>query len=505
MRLVYLLFVVLLFSGTSWPPAKQRVGEATYRPGKDYALFFAVDNYAVMNDLQNPIRNARDIAAVLSHQYGFETEVVQNPTYEEIEQKLASYQSDFQRGVKARDGQLFLFFTGHGLEDNDHGYFVPSDGDPGRAHRTAIPYGWLRGEIDAIDCNHILVMVDACHSATFNPAWQTKSNGRFNRPGEQFVDQTLQNFSQHRARLFITSDAVGEQTPDRSALARQLLEGLTSYRSNTNYLTSSILASNYLEKANPIPGGGEFGSDRSAGASCFLFFRTEMEVTDNTRTDLADWQAAEAQDDCAGYKAYLQKHPFGDFVSIAKEEIVPCEEEERMIAAWQRAKELNDCDTYDQFKVDFPDSPYTILVDKLKKDLACTPPPPPPPPLAEEEIFKIVERMPLFPGCSTSLTYDDRKQCAGEKFYEFIYSNIKYPAIAKDNGVEGMVVISFVVERDGTLSGIRILRNPGAGLGDEALRIVESMNTSGIRWAPGQQRGRAVRVQVNYPIRFRIP
>lgn len=471
------------------------------RPGKDYALFFAVDDYTAMNDLQNPIRNARDIAAVLSHQYGFTTEVVRNPTYEQIEDKLASYRADFQQGTKDRTGQLLVFFTGHGLEDNDHGYFVPSDGDPGRAHRTAVPYGWLRGEIDAIDCQHILVMVDACHSATFNPSWQTKSNRRFNRPGEQFVDQTIRNHNLHRARLFITSDAVGEQTPDRSALARQLLEGLTSYRSNTNYLTSSILASNYLERANPIPGGGEFGSDHSAGASCFLFFRTQLEVTDNTRTDLADWRTAEAADDCAGYRDYLTKHPAGDFVDIAREKIVPCEAEERMIAAWEQAKSRNDCASYEQFKKDHPQSPYAVLADNAIDKLDCGPKYEH---AATDEIFKVVERMPLFPGCSTSLDYETRRNCANEKLNEYVYGNVKYPTSARDNGVEGMAVISFTVEKDGTLTGIKIVRDPGAGLGEEALRVVKSMSDKNMIWTPGLMRGQAVRVQFNYPVRFKL-
>ncbi|MCP3930403.1 MAG: energy transducer TonB [Bacteroidetes bacterium] len=133
------------------------------------------------------------------------------------------------------------------------------------------------------------------------------------------------------------------------------------------------------------------------------------------------------------------------------------------------------------------------------------PPPPPPPPPAEEEIFKVVEEMPRFPGCEDSGgTMKEKKECADKKMLQFIYKNIKYPAIARENGVEGTVVIQFVVDKDGSISNARAVRDIGAQCGQEALRVVELMNTKGLKWAPGKQRGQSVRVQFNLPVKFRL-
>jgi protein TonB len=133
------------------------------------------------------------------------------------------------------------------------------------------------------------------------------------------------------------------------------------------------------------------------------------------------------------------------------------------------------------------------------KSVAPPPPPPPPPPPAVKEIFKVVEEMPRFMGCeNVDGDIKAKKACSDRKMLEFIYQNIKYPKIARENGVEGMVVIRFVVETDGSISSPEIVRDIGAGCGEEALRIVNMMP----EWIPGRQRGTPVRVQFNLPVRF---
>lgn len=136
---------------------------------------------------------------------------------------------------------------------------------------------------------------------------------------------------------------------------------------------------------------------------------------------------------------------------------------------------------------------------------APPPPPPPPPPPAEPEvaeIFKVVEEMPRFPGCESEGTLAEKKACADQKLLQFIYANIAYPSIARENGVEGTVVIRFVVNEKGLVSDSQILRDVGAGCGDEALRVVNLMNNMPERWTPGRQRGRAVKVYYTLPVKF---
>ncbi|MEL6837259.1 MAG: energy transducer TonB [Bacteroidota bacterium] len=131
-------------------------------------------------------------------------------------------------------------------------------------------------------------------------------------------------------------------------------------------------------------------------------------------------------------------------------------------------------------------------------------PPPPPIPQDEPNIVVIAEQMPIFGDCLNEADKALRKQCSDRAIMTFIGKRIRYPAIAKENGISGNAVIRFVVERDGTLSNIEVVRDPGTGLGDEALRVVQLMATEGAKWTPGKQRGRPVRVQFNLPVRFKL-
>ena len=134
------------------------------------------------------------------------------------------------------------------------------------------------------------------------------------------------------------------------------------------------------------------------------------------------------------------------------------------------------------------------------------PPPPPPPPEPEvEEIFKVVEQMPRFPGCEDiSGTDEEKKACAQKKMLEYIYKNLKYPAIARENGIEGMAVIQFVVGKDGSVKDAKIVRNLEGGCGEAALTVVDGMNNLPQKWTPGRQRGRNVKVLYTLPVRFKL-
>lgn len=104
----------------------------------------------------------------------------------------------------------------------------------------------------------------------------------------------------------------------------------------------------------------------------------------------------------------------------------------------------------------------------------------------EEESFVVVEEMPEFPGGMAKLT-------------EYLAKNIKYPQAARENGIQGRVFVNFVVERDGSISNVKVMRSLGGGCDEEAVRVVKSMP----KWEPGKQRGKAVRVSYNLPINFK--
>ena len=131
-------------------------------------------------------------------------------------------------------------------------------------------------------------------------------------------------------------------------------------------------------------------------------------------------------------------------------------------------------------------------------------PPPPPPPPVVEELFSIVESMPHLANCKDMGNQQQIKTCTREKLIQYIADNLKYPPHAKNQGIEGIVVIQFTVASDGSIQDIRLLRDIGAGCGKEALRLVREMTKKGLVWIPGKQRGVPVNVQYNLPIKFKL-
>ncbi len=110
-----------------------------------------------------------------------------------------------------------------------------------------------------------------------------------------------------------------------------------------------------------------------------------------------------------------------------------------------------------------------------------------PKPEVENKVFDVVEQMPSFPGGQSALM-------------SYLANNIKYPVVAQENGVQGRVVVSFVVERDGSITDVQVVRSVDPSLDREAQRVVKSMP----RWIPGKQNGQAVRVKYNVPVSFRL-
>jgi len=140
------------------------------------------------------------------------------------------------------------------------------------------------------------------------------------------------------------------------------------------------------------------------------------------------------------------------------------------------------------------------IIEEEVMEVPPPPPPPPPPPREEEMIFKVVEEMPRFPGCEDVADRNERKKCAQEKMLKFVYADMKYPAEARKKGVEGTAVVQFAVAKNGSIEDVRLLRDPGAGCGAEAVRVIKTMP----KWIPGKQRGKAVKVQYNLPMRFKL-
>ncbi len=109
-----------------------------------------------------------------------------------------------------------------------------------------------------------------------------------------------------------------------------------------------------------------------------------------------------------------------------------------------------------------------------------------------------------FPGCSTIQNPAEKIACSNQKLLEFIYSNLKYPKNAKDNSVEGLVVSSFLINLDGSISDIKLKRDLGFGTGNEVIKIVELMNSQGVKWEPAIKDGKAISMEFTLPVNFKL-
>ena len=105
----------------------------------------------------------------------------------------------------------------------------------------------------------------------------------------------------------------------------------------------------------------------------------------------------------------------------------------------------------------------------------------------ENKVFDVVEQMPSYPGGMGALM-------------QYLSSNIKYPVIAEENGIQGRVICTFVVERDGSITDVKIAKSVDPSLDKEAMRVVSKMP----KWIPGKQNGSAVRVKYTLPVTFRL-
>ena len=105
----------------------------------------------------------------------------------------------------------------------------------------------------------------------------------------------------------------------------------------------------------------------------------------------------------------------------------------------------------------------------------------------EEEIFMVVEDQPEFPGGTAALL-------------EYLRKNIKYPAICRENNIQGRVLVTFIVNKDGAIVEPEVVKSVNPSLDKEALRVISTMPN----WKPGSQRGKPVRVKYTVPVNFRL-
>lgn len=125
-------------------------------------------------------------------------------------------------------------------------------------------------------------------------------------------------------------------------------------------------------------------------------------------------------------------------------------------------------------------------------------------------VYEVAETLPLplLARCQPELhpgwPEDSLRHCAETQLLSILAANIRYPIEAREKNIEGTVVTSFIVELDGRMSNIQVLRDIGGGCGQEAARVLAALDEAGLRWRPAQLKGKAVRMKQALPLRFKL-
>jgi tetratricopeptide (TPR) repeat protein len=270
-RVVFVLIAFLAWCSPKLSAQTNATQPDAWRHRKDYALLFATNDYVTWPPLINPVPDAKAIAAELQNGYGFATEVVTNPTREEIVAKLREYS---QRPFGDSD-QLLIFFAGHGYYDDvfKQGYIVARDSRLDDETRGSYEsYDNLRSIINAMRSKHILLVMDACYSGTFD----RRVGEAGSRGVDSYANFPLPDLFANKVKLatrkYLTSggkDYVPDGAPGHhSPFAAHFLGALRSYGGSQGFLTFNNLLTS-VEQTNPPPYWGEFG-DNEPGSEFFF-------------------------------------------------------------------------------------------------------------------------------------------------------------------------------------------------------------------------------------------
>ena len=237
--------------------------------GKHRALLIATNKYNHWSDLMNPIFDAKAIAKDLKEIYGFEIDILENLSKDEIVLKLRSY----AKKQYANNDELFIFFAGHGQFDEvfKEGYLVTKDSKLNDESKSSyISHSNLRTYINNINCKHIFLMMDVCFGGTFDPLIASRGlkEHELTKSRAEYVNRKLR----YKTRRYLTSGGK-EYVPDgragsHSPFARRFLAALRSEGGENGILSISEILK-FVQTVTPNPRSGEFGSNEPG--SEFLF------------------------------------------------------------------------------------------------------------------------------------------------------------------------------------------------------------------------------------------
>ena len=244
------------------------------KQGKDYALLFAVESHDHWNNLHNLLFDTQAVQTALQEIYGFQVELIRDPTQVDILRALRKYA---QKDYTAED-QLFIFFTGHGYFNTTYnmGYLVARDTKMPENDSEMIsylPHSEFRDIIDQIHCKHIFLVLNTCHIGAFDQRIRIDSESE--DASKSLSQADIEQKLKYTTRLYLTSGAKEQVSNGISGhrhnalFVRALLKALRSEGGIDNLLTIEEILTYFENLDNPKPCSDEFG--RNEHGSDFLF------------------------------------------------------------------------------------------------------------------------------------------------------------------------------------------------------------------------------------------
>lgn len=250
----------------------EAIAEAVVKNRIDRAILIATDEYTEWENLVNPVFDANTIAEELRTNYGFDVELLLNPTAEEILLKL----KDYSKIEYSPQDQLFIFFAGHGQFEPTfgEGFVVTKNSkrdDP--TFTTYISHSRLSTIINNMPCEHIFVTMDVCYGGAFSEAVST-SRGDVAIYSEIENEELIRRKLKYKSRMYLTSGGmvyVSDGLPGKhSPFGRKFITALRNYGGSDGILTLLELRL-FIDRLEPSPKFGEFGDNVPGGDFIFVF------------------------------------------------------------------------------------------------------------------------------------------------------------------------------------------------------------------------------------------
>jgi formylglycine-generating enzyme len=301
-----LLIISLLFSDSIFPQSARELPAS----GKNYALFFAVRNYrhGGVEELPDAIRDAAALAELLSVRYGFYAEIEENPSAQDIVDKLREYRARFNDGAFDPMGQLLVFFIGRGMEEGGEGYFLPSNADSERLSTTAAPYFNRLKEINDINCLRILVAADAEYGYAISQGWASREQAPRYSSGKR-NNLTGKNKKAPLARIFLALHETPASGSRIAGISRALTDRLGRTTEEGAGITTEKLVKDIRSEAKIPLQAFSFGEDDVR--LDFLFVPHKMKPLKKDPEEERIWQLVLQQNTLEAYSFYCGLYPAG--------------------------------------------------------------------------------------------------------------------------------------------------------------------------------------------------